>query len=82
MFVMTFDFPKGLCRMHLVIQLCLFYRVSLAQKTTAFSTSTYLVALYSGHHGHAQHSNSVRMAKAIKIAKAMSSQNKTRFSAL
>lgn len=42
----------------------------------------YLVALYNGHPGHAQHSSSVRMASATSTANAMSNQNSILFSAL
>lgn len=42
----------------------------------------YLVALYSGHHGQAQQSNNVKIARAMRRAKQMSNQNSTRFSAL
>lgn len=52
------------------------------RKNKKLDTTTYLVALYNGHHGHEQHNNNVKIARAIKMAKQMSNQNNTRFSAL
>lgn len=42
----------------------------------------YLVALYNGHHGQAQHNSKIRIANATRSAKQISNQNSTRFSAL
>lgn len=43
---------------------------------------TYLVALYNGHPGTAQHNNNVKMAKPTRMAKPTSNQNSILFSAL
>lgn len=43
---------------------------------------THLAVLYSGHHGQVQHSSNVKIAKAIRNAKIINSQNSNRFSAL
>lgn len=51
-------------------------------ETKRVTRCAYLVALYNGHPGHAQHSNSINMANATSSAKPTNNQNSMRFSAL